>query len=243
MKSDEEQLPPFAEQMAQQLGGWRGLIESGIPVGAFVLVNVVLGWITTKLATTPPMVRLAIGDQIIAESTDLRLGLKLAIGAAVIVALVIAGLRLARKQTVRFAVNGLFGIALGAYLAWNSGQERDFYLPGILITVGYVVLLLGSIFVGHPLVGWIWTVVANGGKGDWRADEKLKRTFTWLTGLWAIVFALKIAIQLPLYLNDYATALGISRIALSYPPYALLLAVTIWAVRRVRRDQPAQLAT
>ena len=34
-----EQLPPFAEQMAQQLGGWRGLIESGIPVAVFVLVN------------------------------------------------------------------------------------------------------------------------------------------------------------------------------------------------------------
>jgi hypothetical protein len=210
--------------MAQQLGGWRGLVESGVPVAIFVLVNVVMG------AFYPD------------DPASNRFVLQWAIGASVTVALAIAVLRFARKQSIRFAVNGLFGIALGAYLAWNSGEQRDFYLPGIFITLGYVVLLLGSMFVGHPLVGWIWTVVANEGKGDWRADEKLKRTFTWLTGVWATVFLLKFLIQGSLYLAEYETALGVSRIALSYPPFALLLAITIWAVRRVRRQQ-GQLAT
>ncbi len=223
MKSDVEELPPFAEQMAQQLGGWRGLVESGVPVAVFVLVNVVLG-------------------EVFPDKADSRMVLQWAIGSSVAVALAIAVLRFTRKQSIRFAVNGLFGIALGAYLAWNSGEQRDFYLPGIFITLGYVVLLLGSIFVGHPLVGWIWTVVANAGKGDWRSDEKLKRTFVWLTALWATVFFLKFLIQGSLYLAHYETALGVSRIALSYPPFALLLAITIWAVRRVRREQ-GQLAT
>lgn len=217
MKSSEvEELPPFAEQMAQQLGGWRGLVESGIPVAVFVLVNVILGEFYPQ---------------------DSRFVLQWAIGAAVTVALAIAVLRFTRKQSIRFAVNGLFGIALGAYLAYKSGEQRDFYLPGIFITLGYVVMLLGSIFVGHPLVGWIWTVVANAGKGDWRSDPVLKRTFTWLTAVWAGVFLLKFLIQGSLYLADYETALGISRIALSYPPFALLLAITIWAVRRARRQQ------
>ncbi|GIH11079.1 hypothetical protein Rhe02_91460 [Rhizocola hellebori] len=224
MKPDTEELPPFAEQMAQQLGGWRGLVESGVPVAVFVLVNVVLG-------------------EIYSDPADSRFVLQWAIGAAVAVALTIAVLRFARKQSIRFAVNGLFGIALGAYLAWNSGEQRDFYLPGIFITLGYVVLLLGSTLVGHPLVGWIWTVVANEGKGDWRAEEKLKRTFTWLTALWAAVFFVKFLIQGSLYLAHYETALGVSRIALSYPPFALLLAITIWAVRRVRRQEEQQLAT
>ena len=218
--SEVEELPPFAEQMAQQLGGWRGLVESGIPVAVFVLTNVILGEFYPD---------------------DSRFVLQWAIGAAVTVALAIAVLRFARKQSIRFAINGLFGIALGAYLAYKSGEQRDFYLPGIFITFGYVVLLLGSIVVGHPLVGWIWTVVANAGKGDWRSDALLKRTFTWLTAVWAVVFFVKFAIQGSLYLAQYETALGISRIALSYPPFALLLAITIWAVRRVRR-QHEQLA-
>jgi Protein of unknown function (DUF3159) len=217
-KAEEQPMPPFAEQMAQQLGGWRGLVESGIPVAVFVLVNVILGWFYK-----------APGDQ--------RFVLQWAIGSSVATALAIAGLRFARGETVRFAVNGLFGIALGAWLAWRSGEARDFFLPGIYLTLGYVVLLLGSIAFGHPLVGWIWTVIANGGKGDWRSDFKLRRTFAWLTALWAVVFVVKAAIQGALYLANEATALAVARLLLGYPPFALLIAVSWWAVRRVTRDR------
>jgi Protein of unknown function (DUF3159) len=216
---EEEQLPPFAEQMAQQLGGWRGLIESGIPVAVFVLVNVALGWLWPEERT--------------------REALQWAIGSAVAVAVGIAIVRFTRQQSVRFAVNGLFGIALGAYLAWNSGEARDFYLPGIIITLAYVVILLGSIVVGQPLVGWIWTVIANGGKGEWRSDDRLRRTFAWLTALWAIVFLMKAGIQTALWLANYPNALGVAKIALGYPPFLMLLAISFWAARRVTREQPA----
>lgn len=218
---DEEQLPPFAEQMAQQLGGWRGLVESSIPVAVFVVVNVVLGMYP------------ALGT---------RTSLKWAVGAAVGTALVIAAVRLAQGRTVRHAVNGLFGIALGAWLAWNSGKAVDFYLPGIIFSLAYAVAMLVSIVVKQPLVGWIWTVVANGGRNDWRDDQRLVRTFAWLTGLWAAIYLLKVVIQTALYQQEATTALGIARIVLGYPPYALLLAISIWAVRRVRRESAPQAA-
>ncbi|MDI1464948.1 DUF3159 domain-containing protein [Catellatospora sp. KI3] len=210
----EQELPPFAVQMSQQLGGWRGLFESSIPVIVFVLTNVVLGlkWPTGQTA------------------------LKWAVGVAVATALGIAIVRLSQRRPIRHAVNGLFGIALGAALAWNSGEARDFYLPGILWTVAYGLAMLVSIVFRQPLVGWLWTVVANGGLSDWREDRRMVRTFSWLTGLWAAIYLLKAAVQTLLYLADQATALGVARIVLGYPPYALLLAVSIWAVRRVRRD-------
>ena len=217
----DEELPPVAEQMSQQLGGWKGIIESGIPVTVFVVANLVLGW----LSPSPPAPE--------------RFTLKIAIAAAVVVALGIALLRLLRKESVRFAVNGLFGIALGAWVAWDSGEERAFYLPGIFITLGYVVFLIGSIVAGHPLVGWMWTIIANGGKGDWRADARLRRVFGWLTALWAAVFLAKASIQSALYVADFATALGVARIALGYPVLAMLIAVSIWAVRRTTREEPA----
>lgn len=210
-----EELPPFAEQMSQQLGGWKGLVESGIPVVVFVVANIVLGWLHLP------------GKQ----------GLQISIVAAVVVALAIAVLRLVRKQSIRFAVNGLFGIALGAYLAWNSGEERAFYLPGIWYTLAYAAAFVISVAVGHPLVGWLWTVIANGGKGEWRQDEQLKKAFGWLTWLWAATFAAKAGVQYFLYAQDYATALGVSRIVLGYPLFALLFAVTVWAVRRVTRHR------
>jgi hypothetical protein len=211
----EEPLPSISEQVAQQLGGVRGLIESSIPVVVFVLANVVGGW-------------LHVADK-----------LKVAVVVAVATALLIAVFRLTRKQPIRHAVNGLFGIALGAWLALRSGDERDFYLPGILLAVAYGVVLIASVLVKRPLVGWIWSVVMAGGSSQWRSEPKLVRTFGWLTMVWAAIYLVKAGIQAVLYTADMATMLGVVRIVLGYPPYLLLLAVTVWAVRRARAETSA----
>jgi hypothetical protein len=196
--------PSFSEQLAEQLGGWRGLMESSIPVTVFVVANIV--W-------------------------ELRPAIIVAVAAG----LLIAVFRLSRRQSVRHAVNGLFGIMLGAFIAWRSGDARDFYLPGILISAGYAVALLASVALRRPLVGWIWSVVLDGGRTRWRDDHALLRAFGWLTVLWALIYVIKVAIQGGLYLANEDDWLGIARLALGWPPYALLLAVTVWSVRRVTR--------
>ena len=198
---DEGTLPPFSVQMAEQLGGWRGLVESSLPVTVFVIANIVL---------------------------DLRPAIVIAVGFA----LLIAVFRLSRRQPVRHAVNGVFGIVLGALIAWRSGEARDFYLPGIILSAGYSVALIASVLVRRPLVGWIWSVVFDGGGTRWRDEADLRRTFGWLTVLWALTYLGKVAIQTGLYLANEEDALGVARIVLGWPPYALLLAVTVWAVRR-----------
>ncbi|MFI7429460.1 DUF3159 domain-containing protein [Micromonospora sp. NPDC049836] len=198
-------LPSLAEQMADQLGGWRGLVESSIPVVVFVIANV-------------------IGE------------LRPAVIASVAVALLIAGLRLAQRRPVRHAVNGLVGIAIGAAIAWRTGDERDFYLPGILYGIGYGLALLVSAAVRQPLVGWIWSVLVGKGRSEWRDDPRLVRTFTQLTVLWGVVWLAKVGVQAGLYLAHQDTALGVARLALGYPPYALLLLITVWVVRRVTRE-------
>ncbi|MGY3515896.1 DUF3159 domain-containing protein [Micromonospora sp. PTRAS2] len=205
---DEAPLPTLAEQMADQLGGWRGLVESSIPVVVFVVANVV-------------------GE------------LRPAVIASVSVALLIAALRLVQRRPVRHAVNGLFGIGIGAAIAWRTGDERDFYLPGILYGIGYGLALLVSAAVKQPLVGWIWSVLVAKGRSEWRDDPRLVRTFTQLTVLWGVVWLAKVGVQAGLYLAHQDTALGVARLALGYPPYALLLLITVWTVRRVTRERPA----
>ncbi|SBT38415.1 DUF3159 domain-containing protein [Micromonospora narathiwatensis] len=202
---DEERLPSLAEQMADQLGGWRGLVESSVPVVVFVIANVV-------------------GE------------LRPAVIASVAVALLIAGLRLAQRRPVRHAVNGLFGVGIGAAIAWRTGNERDFYLPGILYGIGYGLALLLSAAVRQPLVGWIWSVLVAKGRSEWRDNPRLVRTFTQLTVLWGVVWLAKVGVQAGLYLAHQDTALGVARLALGYPPYALLLLITVWTVRRVTRE-------
>ncbi|MEU8283495.1 DUF3159 domain-containing protein [Micromonospora sp. NPDC048905] len=208
---EEEPLPTIAEQMADQLGGWRGLVESSIPVVVFVVANI-------------------IGE------------LRPAVIASVAIALLIAGLRLAQRRPIRHAVNGLFGVGIGAAIAWRTGDERDFYLPGILYGIGYGIALLVSAVIRQPLVGWIWSVLVAKGRSEWRDDPKLVRTFTQLTVLWGVVWLAKVGVQAGLYLAHQDTALGVARLALGYPPYALLLLITVWTVRRVTREpQPTPL--
>jgi Protein of unknown function (DUF3159) len=204
-EADEEKLPSFSEQLADQLGGLRGLIESGIPVLVFVVANIL--W-------------------------ALRPAILVAAGSAVAIAVY----RLTRKESIRHAINGLFGIAVGAIIAWKTGSAKNFYLPGILLSTAYGIAMLASIPLRVPLVGWVWALLTDRGSSQWRSDRGLVRTFSWLTALWAATYLAKTGIQAAIFQatsdSDPGTALGIARLVLGYPPYLLLIAVTVWVVRR-----------
>lgn len=161
--------------------------------------------------------------------------LRQALMASVGLALLIAAVRLAQRRPIRYALNGLFGIGLGAVMSWRSGEARDFYLPGIFISYGYAAAMIVSVLIRHPLVGWLYSVLFTGGRSQWRADPRLLRTFTWLTLLWAVVWVLKVSAQAGLYLAEKEHLLGVARLALGTPPYLLLLVITLWVVRRVQR--------
>jgi Protein of unknown function (DUF3159) len=208
--STDEPMPTFSEQVADQLGGVRGMVESSIPVLAFVIV-------TTAWELRPALI------------------------ISVVTALAIAAYRAYRRQSVRHAMNGLFGIGIGALIAWRTGSPKDFFVPGIIFSLGYGLAMIGSVVVRRPLVGWIWSVIADRGHTRWFDDAGLRRTFGWLTVLWAATYLAKAGVNAWVYFADglseieKANILGIMRIALGFPPYALLLALTVWAVRRHNR--------
>lgn len=170
---------------------------------------------------------------------NLIFSLRPALIASAAVAVAIALIRLAQRRSIRYAVNGLFGIGLGAVIAWRSGEARDFYLPGIFISYGYAAGMLLSVVVRHPVVGWLWSVLFAKGSGEWRRDRTLLRTFTWLTLLWAVVWVLKVSAQAGLYVAGNEHLLGVARLVLGTPPYLLLLVITVWVVRRVQRSAAA----
>lgn len=81
----------------------------------------------------------------------LRAGIWAALGAAVL----IFGLRLARRESVQQAFSGLFAVGVAVAIAAATGQARDFYVPGILRNAALTVVLLGSVVLRRPLVGVI----------------------------------------------------------------------------------------
>lgn len=194
--------------------------------------------ISTRLGGWRGMVEAAVPISVFIV-VNLVWSLRPAVIASVSVAVLVAVIRLLQRRPVRYAVNGLLGIGLGAVIAWRSGEAKDFYLPGILISYGYAAAMIASVVVRHPLIGWLYSVLFTGGRGDWRADRRLMRTFSWLTLLWAAVWVVKVSAQAGLYLADEEHLLGVARLVLGAPPYALLLAVTIWTVRRVQQRSVA----
>ncbi|GAA0722629.1 DUF3159 domain-containing protein [Dactylosporangium roseum] len=216
-QTEEEQLPSFSVQMSEQLGGVRGLVESSIPITLFIVVNF-------------------LGDHF--KWWSLRTSLIIAVGAA----LSMAAYRLSRREPTRHAFNGVFGIAVGAYIAWKSGDAKDIYLPGMFLSAGYVVGMLASVVFGRPLVGWLWSVMLDKGGTRWYDNPRLRRAFVWLTVLWAFVYAAKLGVQVLLYRDTAENAddlLGVVRLALGWPPYALLAALTVWQARRILRSEAA----
>lgn len=202
---------PLRPALVEQLGGKRGLVDSGLPAVVFVGVN-------------------SIVDAFAARSTALRS----AIAAAVLCGLVIIALRLYRKETVQQAVSGFLGLGIAVFFAARSGEARDFFKPGIYINAVYGSVFLGSVLVGRPLVGAIYS--ALDGLGDtWRTNPRLRRVFSVATVGWAAVFGLRAVVQVIFYNADRPDLLAISKLLLGWPLTIAAVAATVWFVRRSHR--------
>ncbi len=68
--------------------------------------------------------------------------------AALGVSLLLVVFRLIRRDTVKHAFSGVFGVAFGVVFAMMTGNAKDFYLPGMLYTLG-----LGVAYIATTLAG------------------------------------------------------------------------------------------
>jgi hypothetical protein len=203
--------PSRADSRAEEAGPTILEQLGGIPGMIYSTVPVVVFVVVNSLASLGPALVAAIG-----------------------VAVGIAVLRLARREPLQPAVSGLFGVGVGAFLAYRTGEARNFFLLGIWYSALLAVVFGVSALVRWPLAGVIWHGINGDGQG-WRRDPRLLRAYTWATLLWALVFAARVVVQGLLYRYDEETWLGIARLVMGYPLVGVALLGTIWAVRRARR--------
>ncbi|HEY8002498.1 MAG TPA: DUF3159 domain-containing protein [Solirubrobacterales bacterium] len=149
--------------------------------------------------------------------------LSLAAWVAVAVGALMTVVRLARRETLQFALAGFAGVALSAFVADRTGRAEDFFLPGLLLNAGYAAAYLVSILVRWPLLGIIVAPLLGEGK-TWRKDPERLRLYTRASWIWVGVFAIRLAVQLPLYLAGALLALGIAKTAMGLP----IFLVAIW---------------
>lgn len=201
--------PVVPLNLAEAVGGPLGMLETSVPAVAFVIAYTASGSDTNTAA-----------------------------GVAVGLALVLTVARLVRRESPQHALSGLIGVGFAAFIATRSGKAENFFLPGLLANAAYTSAFLISLAVRRPLVGIIVTKIDGEGDG-WREDPERMRAFVLASWLWAGLFALRLVVQLPLYLAGAVVALGVAKTAMGLPLFGLGLWLTWLLVRRHRVPAPA----
>lgn len=196
-------------RLSTALGGWRGSVETALPMVAFVAV-----WTWRKDVMT-------------------------AVVTAGVVTALLAGFRLVQRQSLQFVLSAVFATAIAAFFALRSGKAEDAFLPGIIVSAGWGLATLLSVLVRWPVVGFLV------GAGDprmaedpfaWRRDPGLVRVCQRLTLVLVALYAVRVAVMLPLYFASEVAWLGVAKVGLGWP--AWLAAVAIMGVMLVRGETP-----
>ncbi len=190
---------PTVEALWSAVGKTRGLIESVSPG---------LGFLITYTLT----------DDVVSS-----------VAAPVALSILFIVVRLFQRTALLPAFAGLVGIAASAGIALWSGRAEDNFVLGFGANVLWLVLLLGSLALRRPLLGYLAGSLA--GDTSWRDQAGTRHVAYVTTWLWAGLFALRLAIQVPMYLSASITALAATKLIMGLPFYAAWLWVT-WLLYR-----------
>ena len=217
-------------RLSAAIGGWRGALESAIPTIAFVVI-----WTVTQ------EVRPAV----------------IAAGAALVV---LAVLRLLRKETLRFLLYAAVAVAVAAFFALRSGRAEDAFLPGMIQTAAVGLVFTFLIAAADPeLSEATERLKASSKKGapqdpesvaqaeadeavvselltGWRRHEGVVRVASRVGWVIVVLDIIRLAVMVPLYLGGQVAALGIAKIALGWPAY--LLAVLVIGLLLLKGNTP-----
>ncbi|MFE5908533.1 DUF3159 domain-containing protein [Streptomyces wedmorensis] len=146
--------------------------------------------------------------------------------AALAVSLVLVAVRLIRRDTVKHAFSGVFGVAFGVVFAMMTGNAKDFYLPGMLYTLGLALAYIITALAGVPLIGLILGPVFKENL-SWRTrNPGRKKAYTKASWAWGLILLGKCAILFPMYWWADTTKFGWVLVALKIPPFLLAVYLT-----------------
>jgi hypothetical protein len=169
----------------------------------------------------------------------LRISLTISVG----LALILLAARVVQRQPVQFVINSLFGIGIAALFASRSGNASDVYLPGIIYNGVYAAVMTLSILLRWPVVGLMLGSV-TGDVTAWRQDPAVVRLCSRLTWLLVAPCAIRVAVNLPLYLfldegRSKVGVMGATKLALGWP--LQVAALSLMALLLARGRTPVQI--
>ncbi|WP_262063354.1 DUF3159 domain-containing protein [Streptomyces sp. STR69] len=146
--------------------------------------------------------------------------------AALAVSLVLVVVRLVKRDTVKHAFSGVFGVAFGVVFAMMTGNAKNFYLPGMLYTLGLALAYIITTLAGVPLIGLILGPVFKENLSWRKRNPGRKKAYAKASWAWGLILLAKCAILFPLYWWANTAQLGWVLVALKIPPFLLAVWLT-----------------
>ena len=197
----------------RSVGGTRGIVESVLPELAFLVLFLV--------------------------SHDLTL----TIVASLVLCVVMLVARLVQRQTVMGVLSGTVMVLICLFAAYRSSDARNYYLPACIINAVWAVVLGVSLAARRPGIGYFVELIAappteslRDWYHGWHDDVELRRAYTKATWLWVLMFVVRDAAQVPLWLTGHVYALGTVTLVLGVPLFALVCWVSYLIIATPRHD-------
>jgi hypothetical protein len=231
-----------------QLGGWRGMLDTTLPTVAFVVANSVAGlragiWSALGVAVLLFALRLVRRESVQQAFSGL-------FGVAIAVAIAAASGRARDFFVPGLIRNGTLGVVLIGSIAvrWplvgvvaeflapsHLGSMASHSIPGLRRRIDRVSATLHHRPPPDPATGARPADPAP--EQHWRDDPRMVRAYSWLTLMWGVVFLVRVAVQWVLYRADEVELLGTASLLLGLPVTAVEVVVTLWVVARLHRHR------
>ena len=208
LATDREPPRPGGESdsLARLLGGRRASLDATLPPAGFVA-----GWL--------------LADGSVAWGA----------AAALVLGALLAGRRLVRGDRPAAVLLGLLGVAVAAMIALRTGRAADFFVVQLASNAVSLLAWTLSIVLRRPLLGVVVGTLLRQ-RGRWRRDPDLLSAYARASWVWVAQYAVRVLVFGTLYAANAVVALGVARVALSWPLVAVCIAVSAWVLRRTLPD-------
>jgi len=175
--------------------------------------RLVLGTGSLFDAILPPVIFLLING---------LLGFQAAMWTSLGLAVLIAALRLSRKQSLLYALAGIGSVGLAIVIVWLLGRAEGYFLPNLVSGGMTLAMALVSLMIRRPFVAWT-SFIARRWPLDWYWHPRVRPAYSEVTIAWTVFFTVRLLWQISLFQAQAASQLALINALLGWPALIILL--------------------